>query len=76
MLSKDFKKENHFRNCADRCCMNCKHKYTRTNSEFGPEGETQHVRTLCNCDPSNPKVHFIVCNFTVCDNWEKKPFSW
>ena len=74
MTSRDFKKDKNFRNCLDKCCLNCKYKYTKTSISYGSNGETIQTEMWCNCDPSNRKIHFMVQNDTVCDNWELKTF--
>ena len=70
MLSKEFKKNFHFRNCAERNCFNCKHRWREPDKVVGP-GEVYKGRNLCWFDRNCPQTRFYISNFTVCDNWER-----
>ena len=70
MTSKEFKKNFHFRNCADRNCFNCKYRWREPDAISGP-GEISRGRNQCWFDRENPRTKFTISNFTVCDNWER-----
>lgn len=70
MTSKEFKKNYHFRNCADRNCFNCKYRWIDLKEIYVGPGEKIFRSSYCYFDKENPKTKFMISNFTVCDNWE------
>lgn len=57
--ARKFMQENHYRNCQDRSCANCKKMY--------------FIRGKMTCTGGgDPPAHFNVHQFATCDAWELK----
>lgn len=57
--ARKFMQENHYRNCQDRSCANCKNMYFIRGKMTCTGGKT-------------PSAHFTVCQFSTCDAWERR----